>query len=71
MAEHSVHVDLPRVEVLNKDLEIVVRADGEMFGRLTVSRGGLGWFSASDQLERPITWEQFDRFVKGTFGERL
>jgi hypothetical protein len=71
MPEHSVTVELPRVEILNKDMEVVVRADGEMFGHLTISRGGLGWFSSSDQLERPITWEQFDRFVKREFGERV
>jgi hypothetical protein len=70
MAQHTVHIDLPQVEVLNRDMEVVVRADGEIFGRLTISRGGLGWYSASDQLERPITWEQFDRFVKSSFGER-
>jgi hypothetical protein len=70
MAEHIVNVDLPAVEVNKKDLIVNVRADDRKLGTLTVSRGGIGWYSFRDQQERHFSWEQFDRLVKSEFGEQ-
>jgi hypothetical protein len=71
MAQHSVFVrQMPEVEIQNKDMIIHVEADGVSLGRLTISRGGVGWFSNRDQLERPFTWEQFDRCILQHFGEK-
>jgi len=69
MAEHRVDIDLPPVEVSHKDLVVRVFADEETLGHLTVSRGGVGWYSTRDKQERHFSWEQFDRFVKREFGE--
>ena len=55
MAEHTIYAEMPSVEIINKDLMIEVRADGELLSRLTVSRGSLGWFSHRDQQERHLT----------------
>lgn len=65
MAEHSVQVvETPTFEVVNKDLQILIQADGNTFGHLTVSRGGIGWKSSSEKLERHFTWEQFAQLVE-------
>jgi hypothetical protein len=69
MAEHAVHVELPQVEILNRDLVVSVHTDGGMLGRLTISRGGIGWFPSQGQQERHLPWERFDRLVKMEFGE--
>jgi hypothetical protein len=65
MAQHSVQIDqVPSVEILHKDLEITVKSDGELLGRLTISKGGVGWYPANAQLERHYNWERFDRLVR-------
>lgn len=68
MAEHTITVDSPSFEVLNRDLVVEVRSDEVRFGRLTISRGGIGWYPASGQLERHFSWEQFDRMIQNTTG---
>ena len=70
MAEHLVNVDLPPVEVNKKDLIVNVRSGDRKLGTLTVSRGGIGWYSFRDQQERHFSWEQFNRLVQREFGER-
>ena len=68
MAEHVVRVEqVPEVEILNKDLVVAVDSDGEAFGRLTISRGGIGWYPKSAPIERALTWEQFDRLIRKEF----
>ena len=70
MADHSVKIEqMPQVEILNKDLEITVMADDQQLGRLTISKGGVGWYPKGASLERPLTWEQFDRIVRRYFKE--
>jgi hypothetical protein len=69
MAEHLVHItDMPQLEIVNKDLVIAVAAGGEHLGRLTISRGGVGWFAKNDKQERHLRWEDFDRLIQRTFG---
>jgi hypothetical protein len=70
MPGHSVRILPPPLTIGKKDLTVVVGASGRRRGRLTVSRGGIGWFSFRDKQERHFTWEQFDRLVKREFGER-
>jgi hypothetical protein len=70
MAEHSVYVkESPEFEIVNKDLVIAVQANEEMFGRLTVSRGGVGWYPKGGEKERHFTWEQFDKLVRDAYRE--
>jgi hypothetical protein len=65
MAEHEVTIrQMPEVELLNKDLQISIKADGAAFGTLTISKGGLGWVPSGPSGERHFNWEQFARYVK-------
>jgi hypothetical protein len=65
MPEHTLEViQVPAFPVVNTDLVISIKSDEEQFGKLTVSRGGLGWYPRSGELERHFTWEQFARCVK-------
>lgn len=68
MPDHSVRIDqLPQVEILHKDIQISVVSDGQQLGKLTISKGGIGWFPKGAPLERPLTWEQFDRIIRKYF----
>lgn len=64
MANHSVEVALPLAEILNKNAEFIIRSNGQQLGRLTVSRGGIGWFPRKTKQERHFTWEHFDQLVR-------
>jgi hypothetical protein len=65
MAEHKIQVkQLPEVEIVNKDLVLEVYSDEEKLGKLTISRGGLGWIPRGPSSERHFNWEQFDRYVR-------
>ncbi|RIK80542.1 MAG: hypothetical protein DCC68_10820 [Planctomycetota bacterium] len=69
MAEHAVWLkQTPEVEIVNKDLIVEVASDGEVLGKLTISRGGLGWFPKNAEYERHLSWERFDRLVRSEFG---
>src|SRR4051812_30692843 len=44
MATHEIRVKLPAaLEVINRDVEIIVKIDGQTAGRLKVSRGEIEW----------------------------
>ena len=69
MAEHTVWLkQTPEVEIVNKDLVVEVVADGEVLGKLTISRGGIGWFPKHAEHERHLNWERFDRVVRSELG---
>jgi hypothetical protein len=60
MAKHEVGLDVNRlVTVKNVDVEIPVRADGKVLGRLRISRGGVDWTPGRRQKARTMTWERF------------
>ncbi len=67
MSEHKVYVEFPTAEILNRDATFEIVADDARFGRLTVSRGGVGWFPHNAPVERHLTWEQFDQVIRRHF----
>lgn len=64
MPQHTINVEVPKVEVLNTDIHVKVKANNRRLGQLTISRGGIGWFSRKSPVERHVTWEQFDRWMR-------
>lgn len=69
MATHRVEIKVVPAEIVNTDVEFQVRSDGAKLGRLTVSRGGIGWCPSAKQKERHLGWETFDKLVRGHFGD--
>ena len=69
MPVHEVNIDIQKLEVLNRDVVFEVRADEQLFGKLTVSRGGVGWYPANAPIERHLNWERFDRLLREHFDE--
>jgi hypothetical protein len=64
LAKHSISVELPQAEVINKDAIITIRGDGRIIGTLTVSRGNIEWYSKRWQKPIRFTWAQFDRYMQ-------
>ena len=48
MAEHNVQVKTPALEVRKVDVIFNIRRDGQLHGRLKVSKGGVEWMQRSD-----------------------
>jgi hypothetical protein len=53
------------MEVVNADAEIEVRGtDGELIGRLLVSKGSIDWAPANKQLRHRMNWRRFARLME-------
>jgi hypothetical protein len=59
MPAHDIDVTIPAQTVLNKDMEIAVRSDGRLYGRVRVSRGSIDWLPANSAITRRLSWERF------------
>jgi len=71
MAEHSVDMRTPRLDVPKVDVLFRVKRDGGAFGRLRVSKGGVEWMQKNDKKTAfHMSWEALDeKFVNfGTKG---
>ena len=65
MPRHDVDMSIPTSKVvLHADVVFAVRSDGEKFGELHVSQGGIDWFPANAQIPAKLSWEQFDRLMR-------
>ena len=64
MPVHRVEVSNIIAEVQNRNVVFQVYADEEKMGRLTVSRGGIGWYPSNSPNERRLDWEAFDQLVR-------
>jgi hypothetical protein len=65
MAQHEIRLKIPqRIEVVNKDIEVVVYADGERFGRVRISRGSIDWTPANGKNSKHMNWDKFANVMK-------
>jgi hypothetical protein len=61
MAEHTVNVKTPALEVGKVDVVFTIRRDGTTFGRLKISRGGVEWMpSWKSKKAFHMPWDEFD-----------
>ena len=63
MPVHDIDVTVPAATVKNKDMQVLVRADGRVFGRVCISRGSVDWIPANSPVARRMTWERFDQLM--------
>jgi hypothetical protein len=58
--EHEVGLRIPqRIWIKNVDIEIPIRSDGRLLGRIHISRGSLDWLPAQKQHRYRLSWERF------------
>jgi hypothetical protein len=60
MAKHEITLKvLHGIEVANTDIEVVVREDGEIFGRVRISRGSIDWIPRMGRRAKTMRWQEF------------
>ena len=70
MAEHNVQVKTPPLEVGKVDVIFNIRRDGQVHGRLKISKGGVVWMQRSDSKKAfHMSWDKLDK-IFGRYGEK-
>jgi hypothetical protein len=60
MAQHEIEVKVPQeIWVENTDLEVKVKSDGRLLGRVHISRGTIDWIPSKAQSRYRLSWERF------------
>ena len=60
MPAHDIEMTVPAQSIKNADATITIRGDGEILGRLKISRGSVDWIPAKAQKWRyRMSWEKF------------
>jgi hypothetical protein len=60
MARHEISLNIPHgITVVNTDIEVVVREDGEVFGRVRISRGSIDWIPRMGRRAKTMGWRRF------------
>ena len=49
---------------MNTDIEVEVRADGDLLGRLRISRGTIDWIPAHKQGAHRLRWRRFAELIE-------
>lgn len=62
MAEHTVKLKAPTLDVSTVDVVFRVKRDGKAFGRLKISKGGVEWMQRNDKEKAfHLSWERVDK----------
>ena len=65
MAQHEVRARIDTKVVGHKDLEIVVKRDGEKLGTLLISKGNIEWLPRGKYVNKKrLSWEGFAALVQ-------
>lgn len=60
MATHEISLKiLHGIEIVNTDIEVSVREDGDLLGRIRISRGSIDWIPAQKRSARRLRWTTF------------
>jgi len=61
---HKVIFSLPDRELGKSDIEFKVKKNGQMYGRLLISKGAIVWRPRNKQRGLRIGWSRFDEFMQ-------
>src|SRR5262245_3498191 len=60
VAKHQIDLKVPQeIWIENTDLEVRVKSDGRLLGRLHISRGTIDWIPSGSQSRYRLRWERF------------
>ncbi len=60
MATHDISLKIPHgITVVNTDIEVTVREDGEVLGRVRISRGSIDWIPRLGRRAKTMRWRKF------------
>jgi hypothetical protein len=64
MATHEISLEIPHgIRVVNTDIEVQVREDGKLLGRVRISRGSIDWVPANGRYVKYMRWSRFARLM--------
>lgn len=62
---HTVKFEIPRRELGNANIEFIVYKEGEVFGKLLVSKGAVVWRGKwKSKRSQKLGWARFDRLMQ-------
>jgi len=61
---HKVLFNIPDRELGKSDIEFKIKTNGELFGTLKISKGGIVWYPKGYSYGNKTTWSAFDKFMK-------
>jgi hypothetical protein len=61
---HSVNLTVPERPLGNADVEFYVKPDGNILGRLQVSKGKVVWVPRNARTGYELTWRRFDNLMQ-------
>jgi hypothetical protein len=60
VAKHDISLEIPHgITVVNRDIEVTVREDGRILGRVRISKGSIDWVAANRQTVKYLPWSRF------------
>lgn len=62
--KHDVNFSIPSRELGKADITFDVRGDGEVIGRLEVSKGSLVWYPKNNSYGHKIGWTKFAQLME-------
>ncbi len=63
MAKHNVYITVPATEVKKLATHLYIFGDNKSLSHITVSKGGIKYFSNNSKEPIQISWLQFDKMV--------
>jgi hypothetical protein len=71
MAKHEISLEIPHgITVVNKDIEVSVREDGKILGRVRVSKGSIDWVPANHYRAKSVSWSTFAKLMDENGSDR-
>jgi len=64
MVRHAVEMRQPPEQILNRDVEFVIRENGRKLGELHVSKGSIVWIPSNGRYKRRMRWSKFAALMK-------
>jgi hypothetical protein len=65
MAKHEISLEIPHgITVVNRDIEVDIRENGEVLGRIHISRGSIAWRPGNGRQLRHVRWSKFADFME-------
>lgn len=64
MADHTIRMSVPWVELGGQDVVFEVIIDDSKRGQLQISEGGLDWYPRGGRVPRTTSWEALARFLE-------
>jgi len=65
MAKHDISLNIAHgITIVNTDIEVEVRADDELLGRIGISRGSIDWKPAHKKTAHRLRWARFAQLME-------